>query len=1004
MVPLISFRSVFRRSLLTIAGLAVFINVVIPVDVAQAAPPSAFEFMSTQTERWMRMRGVYGCLYEKGLPYNDSGQVMEGHFANNGATAIGYLNDDGKVSCNDGAFITNSNSKIGFEGNDYSYCAAQPSSYRTGGPDTDSTSDIAGCVGGSGSFNNAADHKQIASQWLTGLKSQVTDYRDFMTDSGGQTDQSKYYMYYQSLLTFCGAVQDTEYGGTDREKSQVSGDKRKVVINVVTGTGEVQPYVFTLDRDQTDKIDDVYQEMSADSKDLSCEYMAERTWELDDATAAWVKQYNFNFPDANTEGGLSGAREPGTEPTSTCVIDGVGWIICASANFMAKLVDSIYNIIEIMLRVQPLQVDTSDGKNAVYNVWSQMRSIANVLFVIAFMVIIYSQLTSAGISNYGIKKLLPRLAVAAIMVNISYWVCAIAVDISNILGTSIHSMLVSAREGMNISIDINWATITTALLSGATLALAIVGGKAAISSGAIPTGAGEAIAQGAMYLMIPILVAVVIAIFVALFVLVARQALIVILILLSPLAFVALLLPNTDKFFDLWRKTFITMLLLYPIISLLFGGAAIAGLSIIAAAADGEGDGVQQPILILTGMAVMVIPLGITPLLVKFSGNLGRYAGVLKGKGNGIAKWSRSRGREKMGLGVNKFKYGEGADGKTMVSQKFERGNRIRGAFGAFARRGDQNKAADASASKLLGAVRDGAIRERIANDEDYALASAAGASSNVDLIRAYARQGDEKSYHEDLAAQRDKIRDKSPATFVKDMEALYDSGTEAELGAYASEIAARGAGEDFHAAMVSSQRITDHKKRERVQEALMKNIREDHYGLSDAMRSKLGTGDLDENFQITDQVFDEAGNEVVDANGEKVRQVRMAHGGASFDNVYDASLDQRLEVKSSANSVVTMKPHDMNASKNLMKKKQLSNGALKAILAKMTEAERTPQYAGQIKGETKAFFDEARKLATERGLAADGTVLQAAPAVPATPTPADEGRINIRIKGRDNP
>lgn len=39
--------------------------------------------------------------------------------------------------------------------------------------------------------------------------------------------------------------------------------------------------------------------------------------------------------------------------------------------------------------------------------------------------------------------------------------------------------------------------------------------------------------------------------------LIARKALIVILIVISPLAFVAFLLPNTEKFFSKWRSTFV---------------------------------------------------------------------------------------------------------------------------------------------------------------------------------------------------------------------------------------------------------------------------------------------------------------------------------------------------------------------------------------------------------------------------------------------------------------
>ena len=56
---------------------------------------------------------------------------------------------------------------------------------------------------------------------------------------------------------------------------------------------------------------------------------------------------------------------------------------------------------------------------------------------------IYSHITSFGISNYGIKKILPRLIIVAILVNISFYICAIAIDLSNIAGQAIQDMFIN---------------------------------------------------------------------------------------------------------------------------------------------------------------------------------------------------------------------------------------------------------------------------------------------------------------------------------------------------------------------------------------------------------------------------------------------------------------------------------------------------------------------------------------------------------------------------------
>ena len=70
--------------------------------------------------------------------------------------------------------------------------------------------------------------------------------------------------------------------------------------------------------------------------------------------------------------------------------------------------------------------------------------------------------------------------------------------------------------------------------------------------------------------------------------LIARKALIVILIVISPLAFVAFLLPNTEKFFSKWRSTFVGLLMVFPIVGLLFGGGILAGSIVKAGATDAD--------------------------------------------------------------------------------------------------------------------------------------------------------------------------------------------------------------------------------------------------------------------------------------------------------------------------------------------------------------------------------------------------------------------------------
>lgn len=317
--------------------------------------------------------------------------------------------------------------------------------------------------------------------------------------------------------------------------------------------------------------------------------------------------------------------------TSCAIEGGMGWVLCGISNSLAKAADSIYGIVEGFLQVQPLQ---TTNKSGVYVVWNYMKNIANVLFAIFVIVVVYSQITNIGISNYGIKKMLPKMIIAAILINLSYYICAIAIDLSNITGHQLQNMLVGIRQSVFSNSEITaqkpeWAQVVTALMAGTTWA--------GYSFAALGGWAGLAWTVGL------ILIGILYSAFVAFMVLAARQAIITVLIFLSPLAFAASILPNTNKWYDKWKDIFTTMLVMYPLIALIFGGSQLAGMTIIA---NSNGNFAT----LILGMAVQVIPLAITPTIMKVSGGLlSKFAGIINNPNKGpvdAAKRFMQEGRD----------------------------------------------------------------------------------------------------------------------------------------------------------------------------------------------------------------------------------------------------------------------------------------------------------------------------------------------------------------------
>jgi len=351
-------------------------------------------------------------------------------------------------------------------------------------------------------------------------------------------------------------------------------------------------------------------------------------------TYSYTKPDTYKNPSGKTTVTLA-PQSSASEGTTSCAVEGIGWIICPVTNFLASAMDHLFDILAGFLTVRPIQ---SNQENALYRAWSYMRNFANVSFVIAFLIIIYSQVTTIGLSNYDIKKMLPRLIVAAVLVNISYWICAAAIDISNIAGWSIQEIFISIRNNLvgtegNSWDTLNLKSVAGVILSGstATAATLFAGYGLLLSAGTL---------TGALYMLLPILVGMIIAVLVALLVMAARQAIITVLLIVSPLAFVAYLLPNTEKYYEKWQQLGLTMLLLFPIFSVIFGGSQLAGMAIIQNA-----DSIN---LVLLGMGVQVAPVVITPLLVKFSGSLlARVGGIINNPGKGLIDRTRKFAEER---------------------------------------------------------------------------------------------------------------------------------------------------------------------------------------------------------------------------------------------------------------------------------------------------------------------------------------------------------------------
>jgi|GEM_PF-1686099 len=306
----------------------------------------------------------------------------------------------------------------------------------------------------------------------------------------------------------------------------------------------------------------------------------------------------------------------------------LSWLLCGISNALTFVSDWLLNTFVIpFLQPSPIGLDPADpvaGKT--YQVWSAFRTYGNILLVIALIVAVISQAIDGGIVEaYTARKMLPRILVSAILINVSIYIVAFSVDISRIIGNGMQNL------------------ITAPLASTGNLVLAIGGGQgnaigiavAAIVVGAAATGLlSSYLPVILIFVGIPAALAVV-GIFVTA---VLLQGIIVALVIFSPVAFALYCLPNTEKYFRTWWDWFFRALLVFPIIMVIIGIAKL--MTSVIQSANATSGGVQSVISIIIAFFVQFVPLLLIPFTFKLAGGLvGRLNQLLGGYGSKIGEF-----------------------------------------------------------------------------------------------------------------------------------------------------------------------------------------------------------------------------------------------------------------------------------------------------------------------------------------------------------------------------
>ena len=242
---------------------------------------------------------------------------------------------------------------------------------------------------------------------------------------------------------------------------------------------------------------------------------------------------------------------------------GLGWLLCGGSDFLMRSYDSAYGELEKWMTIKPSILNPSLAKtsevdeqgnnvetdavvfteNPVQLIWQTMMGIANILVVLAVLIVILSQVTGYGLSNYSIKKMLPKIAVAVILINLSFFALQLLVAISNLVGKGVYELVVSAAKVESINtvsvVDLHrLSTDSTNLLTVITFIL------------------------GVLFWLVTMVL--------QLLILSGRDAILIIVAVTAPIIAIAYFLPNTKKITSMWGKGLMFALALYPMTALIY--------------------------------------------------------------------------------------------------------------------------------------------------------------------------------------------------------------------------------------------------------------------------------------------------------------------------------------------------------------------------------------------------------------------------------------------------
>ena len=220
--------------------------------------------------------------------------------------------------------------------------------------------------------------------------------------------------------------------------------------------------------------------------------------------------------------------------TGICSI--ITWVGNALGNLISRLGEKIIDFIEA----------TPNYFNKIMSgwtkdVWGAIRNLVDIVAIIALIIIGFANILHINLNTYAVKRTLPMLIAGLVFANLSFYLTQVLITAGSALTGSLTD---AAKEGMR------GLSVSLAKLAPLALLAFVNPGVGCIVAVAVLIGVIALAILGFLALAQPVILSV--------------------LVIVAPLAFIAMALPMTKTYFDKWLALFFNWILMIPASLLIF--------------------------------------------------------------------------------------------------------------------------------------------------------------------------------------------------------------------------------------------------------------------------------------------------------------------------------------------------------------------------------------------------------------------------------------------------